>query len=79
MKIDAIEENRRQAYLDWLYERDGRSSPAHPMHSLYTGLTIEREGELGAQELARVASVMGRAALEAEVKGFQCGPRGVAR
>jgi len=30
--------DNRQYILDALYVIDGRNKPAHPMHSLYTGL-----------------------------------------
>ena len=40
MKIDPIVENRRQAYLDWLYERSNKNN------QLYTGLYQNRMKEL---------------------------------
>jgi hypothetical protein len=38
--IDFRVENNRQAYLDWLYERAGRTC------STYTGLYLQRQQEL---------------------------------
>ena len=35
---NCIEQGARQAFLEKLYEEDGRSDPSHQMHSLYTGL-----------------------------------------
>lgn len=35
------EQNARQARLEALYEADGRTDPAHPMHGVYTSLQIE--------------------------------------
>jgi len=32
------EQSLRQAFLEKLYEEDGRRERSHPMHSLYTGL-----------------------------------------
>lgn len=40
MKIDPIVESRRQAYLDWLYERSNKHN------QLYTGLFQARIKEL---------------------------------
>ena len=40
MKIDPIVETRRQAYLDWLYERSNKNN------QLYTGLFQARIKEL---------------------------------
>jgi hypothetical protein len=45
----------RQAYLEYLYDRDGRHDPAHPMHSLWTGLAVARCRELGQALLDRLA------------------------
>lgn len=39
-RIDPIEENRRHAYLEWLYRRSGRTD------CTYTGLLAERVREL---------------------------------
>lgn len=35
---DHTEQGARQAFLEKLYEEDGRNDPSHQMHSLYTGL-----------------------------------------
>ena len=35
---DIVAENAKQAHLEALYIRDGRDSPAHKSHGLYTGL-----------------------------------------
>ena len=29
---------RRVEFMEWLYERDGRSDPEHPHHGHYVGL-----------------------------------------
>lgn len=39
-------ENKRQAYLDALYALDKRDDPAHPLHSTYTGLYLQRQQQL---------------------------------
>lgn len=36
------EEDRKVAYLDWLYLMDRRDSPEHPLHARYTGLREDR-------------------------------------
>lgn len=35
----------RQAYLDFLYEKDGRTDRSHPMYGLYTGLFVAAQQE----------------------------------
>ena len=35
-----IEQQEVQDRLEQLYADDGRHDPAHPMHCLYTGLTV---------------------------------------
>lgn len=67
-------EANRQAYLEYLYDRDGRHDPAHAMHSLYTGLAVRRESELAADELNRVFKLLGRSAMEAEIRDFHKEP-----
>lgn len=37
----------RAALLEWLYHLDGRQDPAHPSHSLYTGLADKYRYEFG--------------------------------
>lgn len=44
-RIDPFEENRRAAYLDWLYQRSGRTC------NTYTGLFAERIRELVAIDM----------------------------
>lgn len=40
------EDMKRQAYLEELYQVDGRADRAHPMHGLYTGLIEQRKEAL---------------------------------
>jgi hypothetical protein len=47
-------DSNRQAYLESLYERDGRHDPAHPMHGLWTGLAITKRAELTAAFLSLI-------------------------
>jgi hypothetical protein len=47
--IDPIAEQRRQDYLDWLYDRAGRTC------CTYTGLYQQRQQELLAMDMAAVA------------------------
>lgn len=54
----------RQDYLEWLYERDGRHDPSHPMHSLYTGLAVGRQGELTRSFL----DLLGQDLMEVEIE-----------
>lgn len=42
--MDHIEEDRKARYLDWLYDRSGRTN------GLYTGLYLERIAELVQQD-----------------------------
>jgi hypothetical protein len=35
---EAVNQDNRQEYLEWLYKLDGRTNKTHPMYSLYTGL-----------------------------------------
>ena len=65
----------RQAYLEYLYDQDGRHDPTHAMHSLYTGLAVAREGVLGIQQFELVLSAMGRTALDAEIRRFHEDPQ----
>lgn len=44
----------RQAYLEYLYDRDGRHDPAHPMRGLWTGLAAARRQELAAPVAERI-------------------------
>lgn len=44
-----IEQQARQDQLEALYEADGRHNPDHPMHCLYTGLTIAAREQEAAQ------------------------------
>lgn len=43
---DLAEDRQRQAYLELLYEADGRSERCHPNHGLYTGLLEQRRQRL---------------------------------
>lgn len=56
----------RQAYLEYLYDRDGRHDPAHPMHSLWTGLAVARREELALALLDRV----GQGLIDVEVENL---------
>jgi hypothetical protein len=40
---DPTEQQARQDHLEALYEADGRHDPAHPMHSIYTGLMAQQQ------------------------------------
>lgn len=40
------EDQFRQAYLEALYEADGRQERSHPCHGLYTGLLAQRQQQL---------------------------------
>lgn len=53
MKIDPIIENRRQAYLDWLYERSNKSN------QLYTGLYQNRIKELIQKDMDETLGPLG--------------------
>lgn len=46
MLSDLHEDNQRQAYLEALYEADGRQERSHPCHGLYTGLLKQRQRQL---------------------------------
>lgn len=43
---DLAEDRQRQAYLELLYEADGRNERCHPCHGLYTGLLEQRRQQL---------------------------------
>lgn len=43
---DPFYQSKRQAYLDKLYELDGRNDKSHPMYGLYTGLYMNRKQKL---------------------------------
>jgi hypothetical protein len=45
----------RAALLEWLYHLDGRQDPAHPSHSLYTGLADKYRYEFGTAVLETLA------------------------
>jgi len=44
---DPIQQQAVQDRLEQLYADDGRHDPAHPMHSVYTGLVAGQEQEVG--------------------------------
>lgn len=48
--INPSEENRRQQYLDRLYELDGRMDRQHPDYGIYTGLFQGRVEQLIKQD-----------------------------
>lgn len=48
-------EANREAYMNWLYERDGRDDPSHPQHSTWTGLAIAHREELLKEALEKWA------------------------
>jgi hypothetical protein len=37
----SLEQQARQARLEMLYQQSGRAERGHPMHGLYTGLSLE--------------------------------------
>lgn len=43
LDCDPIEQQKRYEKLEALYEADGRHDPAHPMHSIYTGLVDQQQ------------------------------------
>ncbi len=44
---DHIEQTARQNRLDLLYRADGRDSPDHPQHQLFTGLWQQHLAQQG--------------------------------
>lgn len=44
-------EQMKADYLEYLYQTSGRANPAHPMHSLYTGLWQEHQRECAWQAM----------------------------
>jgi hypothetical protein len=40
------ENEKRQSYLDWLYEISDRTNKEHPFHALYVNLINERKETL---------------------------------
>lgn len=64
-------EQNRQAYMNWLYERDGRHDPAHPDHCRWSGLAVKRQEELIRQAL----EVMGRRMMRAQIRSIQKEPK----
>lgn len=53
--INPSEENRRQQYLDRLYELDGRHDRQHPDYGTYTGLFQKRVNQLIKQDRQQLA------------------------
>lgn len=53
MMINPVVESRRQAYLDWLYERSNRTS------QLYTGLFQSRIKELVQKDMDETLGPLG--------------------
>lgn len=49
---DLAEDRQRQAYLEALYEADGRQDRNHPRYGLYTGLLSQRREQLIALDRA---------------------------
>ena len=47
-------EDRKVTYLEWLYLKDRRDSPEHPLHDTYSGLLEDRINALLDQEFAIV-------------------------
>jgi hypothetical protein len=47
-------EDRKVVYLEWLYCRDRRDSPEHPLHDTYTGLLEDRMNEILDEDFAIV-------------------------
>lgn len=37
-QCDPIKESQKAAFMEHMYNCDGRNNPSHPMHSLFTGL-----------------------------------------
>lgn len=65
-------DSNRQAYLEYLYERDGRHDPSHPFHSLWTGLAVMRRRELA---LAVIEWIYGDGLMKQEVEQFHADPQ----
>lgn len=44
-KLSVAQDQSRQDYLEYLYEKDGRTEKSHPMYGLYTGLFVAAQQE----------------------------------
>ena len=61
--INFQQENRRQAYIEYLYNLDGRKQRSHFRHGLYTGLLQQRQEQLLAADMQLAADEENPAAL----------------
>lgn len=48
------DQDLRQAYLEKLYDLDGRNDPSHPYHATFTALYINRRIKLLDQDISEV-------------------------
>ena len=47
LPASVVTDQNRPVLLRALYERDGRDSPDHPLHGVYTGLAVELHRSIG--------------------------------
>lgn len=43
---DVDEQRKRAAFIQHLYDQDGRGDPSHPFHAKFTGLWLEYKDRL---------------------------------